>query len=982
MNFIRKNLFGTVAKIIMIVFFFFITTWLLVFPSHSLSKAPVQGGNALLNLKARNDRPGPVEVRIEGWDVRNRPTINTILGWDGDNNIFSNKPLEIPKTTRVLRFTFINDLPNEPVSDDLGRNAYIDYFYVNNVFYEAQNWTRTGGTELNSPGCKKKIIDNRTLADCGNQRDWVEYVLHPGNPVESGNTERPSLSFSISTSLQPAVPDIPGFDEGTPRSLAAVIDSKGHQADFVENELWLSTDDQNELDAFLTRWHGEVVSAFNPTGFKPQYLIRFDTTLADASRLMEDLIILDPYSHGDHWVSSESGLRLIAAGARETAMGLEIGINWVGRGSDDTFRDHISNEAPSGTGGYDPNVFTWPSHNVGSVQDIGVTGAWRALELAGRLDNRVGIAILDMGFSVDATGSDMPRNWMAYSNVPFVNPIETDNLLDCGGNPCPWHGTNVLSAAMAIPDNDYGSAGPAGPIARPIMIYTLYDFFTSMAALNDSIGLGAKIANMSYSAPVPSVLAWSVYPFEAATAFHRYVNDVLLFAAAGNDGEDVDAVDCLDTVIFGTYCWEEAWHTPCENAGVICVGGLGWNDTGKAGGSNYGHEHVDIFAPYTLWLGPDPASPVNMVQMKNGTSFSSPYAAGVTALIWAANPSLSADDVERILYDNALRVWDRWGHRRNIKARDAVLEAIGGTATPFIKILSPIQGGNYSAFISFDADAEDLEDGFINSSISWISSIDGIIGSGSSFSRRLSFGTHMITATATDSDSNVSSDSVIINIINEPPTVSISSVNPANPYQGQMITLAGTSYDPNIPGSLSDTQVGWYLDSSPLAFATGHSATIAGGTLNAGSHTITFKGTDGVNTTTDTVAVEVMEDPADNIPPTAIITSPNNGDKIPPDQYDETTGKRYADVSLCGFGEDPEDGRIMSPSQVTWYGRKDLESTFQELATGGDTGPGSCPVVRLYMEGERTTHIIRLVVTDSDGALGEQEITISIFMVL
>ena len=69
---------------------------------------------------------------------------------------------------------------------------------------------------------------------------------------------------------------------------------------------------------------------------------------------------------------------------------------------------------------------------------------------------------------------------------------------------------------MTEADNGFGGAGSAGPIAEPVLVFTLYDFFTSITALGEARIAGARIANMSYSAPVPWYLGWSVLPFEAA----------------------------------------------------------------------------------------------------------------------------------------------------------------------------------------------------------------------------------------------------------------------------------------------------------------------------------------------------------------------------------------------------------------------------------------------------------------------------------
>src|SRR5690606_233002 len=128
-----------------------------------------------------------------------------------------------------------------------------------------------------------------------------------------------------------------------------------------------------------------------------------------------------------------------------------------------------------------------------------------------------------------------------------------------------------------------------------------------------------------YSDPRPGDQGCSMLPSEAATLAFRETG-MLLFAAAGNDGKNVDSEGCT----FGV-CWERTWVTPCENAGVICVGGLAANSKNKAGNSNYGGEQVDIFAPFTLWLGPDPDAPTNTARAISGTSFSSPFTAGIAA---------------------------------------------------------------------------------------------------------------------------------------------------------------------------------------------------------------------------------------------------------------------------------------------------------------------------------------------------------------
>ena len=196
--------------------------------------------------------------------------------------------------------------------------------------------------------------------------------------ADNQENEIPASTFTVDPALTPSNPQLPGFEDGIPRPLAAVADANGNEADFVENELWLATDDDAELQRFLDTWEGNILLTFDPeplglTDLKMQYLVRVSTTSADTSRLVEDIGALHSDRRGDLRVSSESALQLLAAGSQEAVTGLFVGLNWVGRSSD--YRNRQVIEAPTGPSGYDTNVFNWPSHNAGSTQDIGVTEA-------------------------------------------------------------------------------------------------------------------------------------------------------------------------------------------------------------------------------------------------------------------------------------------------------------------------------------------------------------------------------------------------------------------------------------------------------------------------------------------------------------------------------------------------------------------------------------------------------------------------------
>ncbi len=78
-----------------------------------------------------------------------------------------------------------------PGDPDLDRNALIAALWVNNLKYEAEEFDRTDGPDPQFPGCGITTLTDAagttaTVADCGNEGDWVEYDLHPGNPMGRG----------------------------------------------------------------------------------------------------------------------------------------------------------------------------------------------------------------------------------------------------------------------------------------------------------------------------------------------------------------------------------------------------------------------------------------------------------------------------------------------------------------------------------------------------------------------------------------------------------------------------------------------------------------------------------------------------------------------------------------------------------------------------------------------------------------------------
>ena len=141
------------------------------------------------------------------------------------------------------------------------------------------------------------------------------------------------------------------------------------------------------------------------------------------------------------------------------------------------------------------------------------------------------------------------------------------------------------------------------------------------------------------------------------------------------------------------------------------------------------------------------------------------------------------------------------GDTRTIANRiDLVLNRFGvtidggaGSNAPVVSITSPAHGSTFGsgASIAFAGTASDADDGDLTANLVWTSSINGQIGTGGSFSTTLSDGNHTITASVTDLNGAIGSNSVSITVGNPPATtVSVSSVSYSASGPNLYITVA------------------------------------------------------------------------------------------------------------------------------------------------------------------------------------------------
>jgi len=251
--------------------------------------------------------------------------------------------------------------------------------------------------------------------------------------------------------------------------------------------------------------------------------------------------------------------------------------------------------------------------------------------------------------------------------------------------------------------------------------------------------------------------------------------------------------------------------------------------------------------------------------------------------------------------------------------------------------------------IEFSGTATDPQDGTISKDIVWKSNIDGEIGSDESFSRNLSIGDHLITATIIDSHGLTSRESINITISEPiPPTASI--IKPANNKiftNGELIIFnkeASDAEDIIIPNS----SILW--NSSLDGFIGDGSLTSLNTTsLSLGLHEITLEVRDSDNLATSTEVNITIESRT----PELNLILPISGTVISEGNF----------VNFSGIANDLEDG-ILANSSLEWNSSKD-----------GFLGIGSLMALNNLSTG---LHILTLKATDSDNKITTKTVTVTV----
>ena len=262
-------------------------------------------------------------------------------------------------------------------------------------------------------------------------------------------------------------------------------------------------------------------------------------------------------------------------------------------------------------------------------QDMDALGAWSIT--TGSPD--ILVAIFDDGLDQDH---------------PDVNQIQGYNFTGSGNDgdhedECDGHGTCVASCVSGILNNGLGSVGIA-PSCRTVgmKIFNSISFFGfclgflesqdswTVAGLNQAQAIGVKVTNSSWGGGAASSVVNAAFDSTRAAG-------LLHVAAAGNDGST-------------TISW------PASHSSLLAVSAL--SSSGNL--ASFSTSGIGLFcsAPGEgIWcadaVGSDGFASGDTTQI-DGTSFASPYVAGVAALVYSMDSTLTPAQVQGILSDTAV----------------------------------------------------------------------------------------------------------------------------------------------------------------------------------------------------------------------------------------------------------------------------------------------------------------------------------------
>ncbi len=259
------------------------------------------------------------------------------------------------------------------------------------------------------------------------------------------------------------------------------------------------------------------------------------------------------------------------------------------------------------------------------LQRIGVPRAWQIVRGAPSIT----VAVIDEGVQLNHPDLLLhPQSWNASTDTP-------------NGSPTGNHGTACAGIVAARMDNGAGLAGVAGGCRIMAIATATWADVDIAEGLYFAADNGARVVSMSFGV----YASWGFWDFDLIRDALQYAHDrgLLLVAASGNENGNVA-------------------RFPGSDARTLCVGGSNRSDERKRvgdassenwWGASYGPD-VDVVAPCleiptTDRLGAAGYAAGDYYDRFNGTSSATPHVAGMGALLFSLDATLTHVQVRALI---------------------------------------------------------------------------------------------------------------------------------------------------------------------------------------------------------------------------------------------------------------------------------------------------------------------------------------------
>ena len=814
----------------------------------------------------------------------------------------------------------------------------------------------------------------------------LRYVA--GSPLQQDasclgiGSEIAGVTVSVDNALIPQDPTVPGIKGGPDRPSESSIGPDGVQVDFVADEVIYKPDSDSDLQAFLHKYGGTIVSdgtshiaeamglssaAATPSGFD---LIRVDPSMSSTGDLQQNMENAGLF--GDFRFSSDDAERLAAIAFREQDLGVTLDLEVHPLSQD--FEEQLNAQ---GTLFLDPT-------NLSYMNDSHVPRAWDYMEYSSLVPPQqsgtftpVHLTVIDSGFALSSTGEPLGGNtdWKYIGQKP-PQWDEADDDDTAGGqseatcsgdSSCPWHGTGAYGVCCARLHNNYGDAGSAGDIELPFVIKADDSIWTLADSIRDAATIHSDVVTISMGGDCGfwcDVGSFFDDP-DTQDAINQVINGGgIVIAGAGNEGEDIGDVDFY----------------PCKLEDVICVGGVGDNSLQNL--FNYG-DGVDIWAPSEITSTVTPATALtddndwgaDELYDFHGTSAATPFVAGIVAMMRELKPDLTFAEAQTIMQETSnpstdpkvkYGVVDALGALMQIKPDIPPLASwvapAGDTTQGYQNLYLRVNVDNFnqgSGLPDFDGEtvvtwfADEIYPICASNTLTYRDNHAGYECTVSS-SLPIPIGTKSIVARVADPFGVTGTAGAAIRIVDNAPTVQIQHPNDGSTFfSNQVIKYSAYVFDPEEPIFPQDHIV--WTSSIAGEIGTGDTIHVA---LPAGDQTVTVTATDEKGMSTSASLTVHIQTSAGI--PSVEITSP-------PDESFFGIGDT---VHLSGDATDPEDGPLTGAS-LKWY-----DSVDGFLGTGENLD-----VVLSGAPCFTEDHAIDLQATDSDNHTTDAQITVEVGMI-